>query len=54
MEKTNLNFVAPSFIKRLKGMLCVDFYRLFHTPLFYIFISFFLMVFVISLRTCCK
>ena len=25
--------------KRLKGMLSVDFYRLFHTPLFYIFIA---------------
>lgn len=34
----NLHFEAPSFIKRLKGMLGVDFYRLFHTPLFYIFL----------------
>ncbi|MBE6684482.1 MAG: ABC transporter permease [Ruminococcaceae bacterium] len=34
-----LNFESPSFIKRLKGMLGVDFYRLFHTPLFYIFIA---------------
>ena len=40
MEKTNnLNFATPSFNKRLKGMLAVDFYRLFHTPLFYIFIA---------------
>ncbi|MBR4419061.1 MAG: ABC transporter permease [Clostridia bacterium] len=40
MEKTNnLKFDAPSFGKRLKGMLSVDFYRLFHTPLFYIFIA---------------
>ena len=29
-------FSSPSFAKRLKGMLGVDFYRLFHTPLFYI------------------
>ena len=34
-----LKFESPSFIKRLKGMLGVDFYRLFHTPLFYIFIA---------------
>ena len=34
-----LNFVSPSFFKRLKGMLGVDFYRLFHTPLFYIFLA---------------
>jgi len=33
-----LNFESPSFVKRLKGMLGVDFYRLFHTPLFYIFL----------------
>lgn len=30
-------FEAPSFFKRVKGMLGVDFYRLFHTPLLYIF-----------------
>lgn len=35
----NLEFQSPSFIKRLKGMLAVDFYRLFHTPLFYIFLG---------------
>lgn len=39
MEKTNkLNFETPSFGQRLKSMLKVDFYRLFHTPLFYIMI----------------
>ena len=40
MEKLNdLKFESPSFFTRLKGMLGVDFYRLFHTPLFYIFIA---------------
>ena len=33
-----LKFSSPSFTQRLKGMLGVDFYRLFHTPLFYIFL----------------
>ena len=33
-----LIFESPSFTKRIKGMLGVDFYRLFHTPLFYIFL----------------
>lgn len=33
-----LKFESPSFFQRLKGMLGVDFYRLFHTPLFYIFL----------------
>ncbi len=33
-----LQFENPSFFKRIKSMLGVDFYRLFHTPLFYIFI----------------
>ncbi len=33
-----LKFESPSFIKRLKGMLGVDFYRLFHTPMYYIFL----------------
>lgn len=32
-------FESPSFTKRLRGMLGVDFYRLFHTPLFYIFLA---------------
>ena len=40
MEKNvSVNFESPSFYKRLKGMLGVDFYRLIHTPLFYIFIA---------------
>ena len=40
MENTKtLQFERPSFFQRLKGMLGVDFYRLFHTPLFYIFIA---------------
>lgn len=40
MAKTNnLTFDTPSFGKRIKGMLSVDFYRLFHTPLFYIFLA---------------
>lgn len=39
METTReLKFESPSFYKRLKGMLGVDFYRLFHTPMFYIFL----------------
>ncbi len=33
-----INFESPSFAKRIKGMLGVDFYRLFTTPLFYIFL----------------
>ena len=38
-QKQQLKFNSPSFGKRLKGMLGVDFYRLFHTPLFYIFLG---------------
>lgn len=38
MER-ELNFTSPTFTQRLKGMLGVDFYRLFHTPMFYIFLS---------------
>lgn len=34
-----LKFEAPSFFERIKSMLGVDFYRLFHTPMFYIFIA---------------
>ncbi len=34
-----LKFENPSFARRLGGMLGVDFYRLFHTPLFYIFLA---------------
>lgn len=36
--KRELKFESPSFGKRLKGMLGVDLYRLFHTPMFYIFL----------------
>lgn len=39
MAAHELRFESPSFSKRLKGMLGVDFYRLFHTPLFYIFLA---------------
>ena len=40
MEKTNnFKFDTPNFSQRIKGMLSVDFYRLFHTPLFYIFLA---------------
>lgn len=40
MEKLHeLKFEKPTFYTRLKGMLGVDFYRLFHTPLFYIFLA---------------
>ncbi len=34
-----LHFESPSFYRRLRGMLGVDFYRLFHTPMFYIFLG---------------
>ncbi|MBE6647398.1 MAG: hypothetical protein E7611_07180 [Ruminococcaceae bacterium] len=34
-----IRFESPSFSRRIKGMLGVDFYRLFHTPLFYIFLA---------------
>ncbi len=34
-----LKFKNPSFYERLRSMLGVDFYRLFHTPLFYIFLA---------------
>lgn len=37
--KHQLEFESPSIKKRIKGMLSVDFYRLFHTPLFYIFLG---------------
>ena len=36
--ENKLKFESPTFVERLKGMLSVDFYRLFHTPLFYIFL----------------
>ncbi len=34
-----LKFESPSLGRRIKGMLGVDFYRLFHTPMFYIFLA---------------
>ena len=34
-----IKFESPSFAQRIKGMLGVDFYRLFNTPLFYIFLA---------------
>ena len=34
-----LKFESPTFKQRIKGMLGVDFYRLFHTPLFCIFLA---------------
>lgn len=33
-----IEFHTPSFYQRLSGMLGVDFYRLFHTPMYYIFL----------------
>lgn len=36
--QANVKFESPTFFQRIKGMLSVDFYRLFHTPLFYIFL----------------
>ena len=36
---SELQFKSPSFFERIKGMLGVDFYRLFHTPMFYIFLG---------------
>lgn len=38
-DTKRLQFETPRFSKRLKGMLGVDFYRLFHTPVFYIFLA---------------
>ena len=34
-----LKFKSLGFFQRLKGMLGVDFYRLFHTPMYYIFLA---------------
>ncbi len=34
-----LKFESPTFTQRIKSMLGVDFYRLFHTPMFYIFLA---------------
>ena len=38
-QEMSISFEKPGFAKRLKGMLGVDFYRLFHTPLLYIFLA---------------
>ncbi len=38
-DQKQLKFDSPTFFNRLKGMLGVDFYRLFHTPLYYIFLA---------------
>ena len=52
MEQTKeLVFESPSFYKRLKGMLGVDFYRLFHTPMFYIFLGIAAMIPALILGT---
>ena len=37
--QSELKFKSPTFTERIRGMLGVDFYRLFHTPLFYIFLA---------------
>ncbi len=37
--ENKISFSPISFKERIKGMLSVDFYRLFHTPLFYIFLA---------------
>ena len=39
INEKELKFESPTFAQRIKGMLGVDFYRLFHTPLFYIFLA---------------
>ena len=46
-----LRFRSPSFYERLKGMLGVDFYRLFHTPMFYIFLGIAAMIPALILGT---
>lgn len=38
-QQRTLQFESPSFYERLKSMLGVDFYHLFHTPMFYIFLA---------------
>lgn len=38
-EREQLKFESPGFLQRIRGMLGVDFYRLFHTPTFYIFLA---------------
>ncbi len=46
-----LTFHSPSFYQRLRGMLGVDFYRLFHTPMFYIFLAIAAMIPALVLGT---
>lgn len=38
-DTTQLQFESPTLFQRIKSMLGVDFYRLFHTPMFYIFLA---------------
>ena len=38
LSSSALTMLIPTFMQRIKSMLSVDFYRLFHTPLFYIFL----------------
>lgn len=49
--ENGLKFASPSFGERIKGMLGVDFYRLFHTPLFYIFLGIAAMIPALILGT---
>lgn len=49
--ENRLKFASPSFGERIKGMLGVDFYRLFHTPLFYIFLGIAAMIPALILGT---
>ncbi len=37
--ENKLHFEDPTLAQRIRGMLGVDFYRLFHTPLYYIFLA---------------
>ena len=46
-----LKFESPSFGRRLKGMLGVDFFRLFHTPMYYIFLAIAAMIPALILGT---
>lgn len=46
-----LKFDSPSFKKRIFGMLGVDFYRLFHTPMLYIFLGIAAMIPALILGT---
>ena len=38
-DTREIRFESPSLARRIRGMLGVDVYRLFHTPLFYIFLA---------------